>query len=276
MDLSGKTILITGSTDGLGKAVAIMAAAQGARVLLHGRSEAKGAAALAEIREATGNEALEFFRADLASLDEVRALAAAVKAAHGRLDGLVNNAGIALFAADQGREESRDGHELHFAVNYLAPFLLTRLLLDALKAAAPSRIVNVASVGQAPIDFEDVMLARDYSGRRGYSQSKLAQIMFTIDLAERLKGTGVTVTALHPATFMATNMVVGAGFAPISTIRDGAEPTFRLIASDEVEGETGLYYNQFNPARANDQAYDAAARARLWSLSSVLAGLPED
>ena len=189
----------------------------------------------------------------------------------GSSDGL--GKAVALLAADKPRQESRDGLELHFAVNYLAPFLLTELLLPTLKASAPARIVNVASIGQAPIDFDDVMIQHGYSGFRGYSQSKLAQIMFTIDLAERLKGTGVTVMSLHPATFMDTNMVVGQGLEPRSRTQDGAEATFRLAFSSEHEGEAGGFYNQLEPGHPNAQAADPEARRRLWALSEQLTGL---
>ncbi len=278
--LQGKTVLITGATDGLGKAVAQMAAQAGARVLLHGRNRKKLDAVRMEIAEATGNQQIEGYLADLASLEEVRELAEAVQAKHPKLDVLLNNAGVGLFGEGQARRTSEDGYELHFAVNHLAPFLLTHLLLPALEAAAnpgsgrSARIVNVASIGQAPVDFRDVMLERSYDGRRAYSQSKLAQIMFTIDLAEKLKGSGVTVTALHPATLMSTPMVTSLGIPPRSTVMDGAEPTFRLIASPEVEGVSGVYFDQFEPAKPNAQADDASVRMRLWALSVQLCGLP--
>lgn len=266
--MQGRCVLVTGATAGLGREVARRLAEAGAKVLIHGRDAGKVEAVRSEIGAAEG------FVADLASLAEVRRLGEEVAARHDRLHVLLNNAGIGLFAG-QPRTLSRDGLELHFAVNYLAPFLLTGLLLDRLKAAAPSRIVNVASVGQAPIDFGDVTIEQGYAGPRAYSQSKLAQIMFTFTLAERLKGTGVTVTALHPATFMATNMVSGQGLAPRSTIDDGAGPTFRLAAAPEAEGITGAYFNQWEAARAHDQAYDAQARRRLWALSLELAGLED-
>ena len=273
MALDGKTILITGATDGLGKEVATMAARQGATVLLHGRDRTKGQAVLAEIVAASGNNRLELFLADLASLAEVRQLAAAVTTKHERLDVLVNNAGIGSFAGD--REVNAASLELHFQVNYLAPFLLTHLLLPTLKAGAPARIVNVSSIGQGPIDFDDVQLERSYSGMQAYRQSKLAQIMFTIDLAEQLKGSGVTVTALHPGTFMNTNMVRKSGLPPQSRVEDGAEATFRLAVSPDVEGQTGVYYNQQALAEANPQAYDAGARRKLWDLSLSLTGLAD-
>src|SRR5690606_26095952 len=171
------------------------------------------------------------------------------------------------------RETSADGHELRFAVNYLAGFLLTHLLLPLLKKSAPARIVNVASAGQQPIDFADVMLERGYSGARAYCQSKLAQIMFTFDLAEDLRGSGVTVNALHPATYMDTTMVRGAGVTPISTVEEGAEAILYLATSPALEGRSGLYFDGLREARAHPQAYDAEARRRLKALSLQLTGL---
>lgn len=271
MPPQGKTILITGATDGVGKGVALLAAKDGARVLVHGRDRAKAEAVADEVR-AAGADGVEVYIADLASLDEVRALATAVLAGESRLDVLVNNAGICLFGGG-GRELSDDGHELHFQVNYLAPFLLTLQLLPLIRASAPARIVNVSSIGQSPIDFEDVMLEQTYSGMQGYTQSKLAQVMFTFDLSEQLKGSGVTVTALHPATFMDTKMVTGQGFAPRSRVEDGVAATWRLASSPDVEGQTGVFYNQLSLGRANDQAYDVKARRELWNLSLRLAGL---
>ena len=268
MNLQGKTVLITGATDGLGKEVALLAAKAGATVLLHGRSRSKAEPVLEQVRRA-GSADAELYLADLESLDEVRKLAAEVLARHRRLDVLINNAGI-LRAGETPRAENAAGVELHFQVNYLAPFLLTRLLLPLLKAAAPARIVNVSSLGQAPIDFEDVQLTHSYSGMQGYCQSKLAQIMFTIDLAEELEGAGVTAMSLHPGTFMNTNMVVGQGMTPQSKVEDGARATFEMAFSAEHAGKTGGFYNQFNPGHPNPQAADAEARKRLWALSEAL------
>jgi NAD(P)-dependent dehydrogenase (short-subunit alcohol dehydrogenase family) len=274
MKVAGKIVLITGSTDGVGKLVALRLAQAGARLLLHGRSMEKGERVLAEIRAATASDKLEFHLADLASLADVRALAAAVAARHDRLDLLINNAGIGFGPRGAMRREvSRDGHELRFAVNYLAGFLLTHLLLPTLRRGAPARIVNVSSAGQYPIDFEDVMLARGYEGTRAYRQSKLAQVMFTIDLAEQLKDAGVTVNCLHPATFMNTNMVIESGYSPSSSVEEGADAILHLATSSELEGKTGLYFDGKRQARANAQAYDAAARQRLRELSVGLAGL---
>jgi len=164
MSLEAKTILVTGATDGLGKLVALKLAEGGARVLLHGRDQAKGEKVLAEVQAATGNPNLEFYRADLAVLSDVRDLAQAVTAKHSRLDVLINNAGV---LGRETRQMTGDGMELHFEVNYLAPFLLTELLLPTLRASAPARIVNVSSGGQAAVDFDDVMLETGYSAMRG-------------------------------------------------------------------------------------------------------------
>ena len=270
MPLETKTILVTGATDGLGKLVALKLAQGGARVLLHGRDQAKGERVVAEISAATGNPNLEFYRADLAVLSDVRDLAKAVTARHKRLDVLINNAGV---LGRETRQLTGDGQELHFQVNYLAPFLLTELLLPTLKASAPARIVNVSSGGQAPVDFDDVMLEHGYSAMRGYCQSKLAQIMNTIDLAAQLEGSGVTVTSLHPGTYMNTNMVISAGVKPITPVEEGVEATYRLAVSPDVEGQTGVFFNQQTLSKANAQAYDETARGRLRDLSLRLSGL---
>lgn len=271
MTLQGKTVLITGASDGLGREVALLAARAGATVLVHGRSREKSEAVLEQVRGA-GSPDAELYLADFESLDDVRRLAAEVSARHTRLDVLINNAGI-LRAGELPRAENAEGVELHFQVNYLAPFLLTRLLLPLIKAAAPSRIVNVSSLGQAPIKFDDVQLTRDYTGIQGYSQSKLAQIMFTIELAEELAGSGVTVMSLHPGTFMNTNMVVGQGMVPQSKVEDGAEATFAVAFAPERQGETGGFYNQKSPGHPNAQAVDHKARRKLWELSEKLTGL---
>jgi NAD(P)-dependent dehydrogenase (short-subunit alcohol dehydrogenase family) len=265
-----QVILITGATDGLGRALAGELAAAGATVLVHGRNEERGAEVLREL----GNSA-RFYRADLASLDEVRRLAEEVLAGEPRLDALVNNAGIGTTLPGDGeRMESRDGYELRFAVNYLAGYALTRRLLPRLIESAPARIVNVSSAGQAPIDFDDVMLERRYSGVQAYCQSKLAQVMMTFDLAEELGDRGVTATALHPATYMPTKMVLHARASPVSTLEQGVEATLRLVADPELDGVTGRYFNGTREARAEAQAYDPDARRRLRELSARLTDLP--
>jgi NAD(P)-dependent dehydrogenase (short-subunit alcohol dehydrogenase family) len=253
LDLSQVTALVTGATSGVGKIVAERLAASGARVLVHGRSAAESHFA--------------YYRADLASLDEVRRLAGEVAAQHDRLHVLVNNAGIGFGPPGGAREKSRDGHELRFAVNYLAPFLLTHLLLPLLQRGAPARIVNVASLGQASLDFDDVMLERGYDGRRAYGQSKLALIMFTFDLAEALRGTGVTANAIHPATLMNTRMVAEAGLAPQSRVEDGAGAILRLATAPELARTSGELFDGLHRARAMRQAYDERARRTLAELS---------
>jgi NAD(P)-dependent dehydrogenase (short-subunit alcohol dehydrogenase family) len=268
-----QTILVTGATDGLGRALARELAARGATVLLHGRAKARLEDTRREIVEATGSDRLHTYLADLASLEQVRRLGREVGGDQERLDVLVNNAGI---GGDGPRRRSADGHELRFAVNYLAPFLLTELLLPLLRRSAPARIVNVASVGQVPIDFDDVMLERHYDALRAYRQSKLAQIMFTVELAERLRAageSGVTVNALHPATLMNTKMALETFGYAMSTIEDGVEATLRLAVAPELEGVSGRYFDRLDDARANPQAYDADARGRLWRLSAALTGL---
>ena len=270
-----RTALVTGATDGVGRVVARELAKQGWRVLVHGRDRGRGEALVQEIEKAGGNAT--FLAADLASLAEVRRLADAVRQQTDRLDLLINNAGIGTAGNAPGRQTSADGHELRFAVNYLAGFLLTHLLLPLLKAAAQekggARIVNVASAGQQAIDFSDVMLTRHYSGIAAYCQSKLAQILFTVDLADELKGSGVIANALHPSTFMNTTMVRQSGTQPMSKVEDGAEAILQLAVSPALEGKSGLYFNVLREARANPQAYDAAARRQLRALSLELSGL---
>jgi NAD(P)-dependent dehydrogenase (short-subunit alcohol dehydrogenase family) len=272
--MAAPTVLVTGATDGLGKALAHELAREGATVLLHGRDERRVREAMEEIGADTGNDSLRVFRADLASLAEVRALADEVLDKVPRLDVLVNNAGIGTTLPGGGaRQESKDGYELRFQINYLAGFLLTRLLEPLLARSTPSRVVNVSSAGQMPIDFDDVMLERSYDGPRAYCQSKLAQVMFTFELSRRRDGGDPIATCLHPATYMPTKMVIAAGVSPISTVDQGVEATRRLVfeAADAVDGR---YFNGLAEARANPQAYDAEARDRLWRLSESLTASP--
>jgi NAD(P)-dependent dehydrogenase (short-subunit alcohol dehydrogenase family) len=270
-DGKGRTALITGATDGVGRVVARALAQRGWRVLVHGRDRPRGEALVHEIEQAGGSAT--FLAADLASLAEVRRLADAVKQQTGRLELLINNAGIGTVGSAPGRQTSADGHELRFAVNYLAGFLLTHLLLPLLKASAPARIVNVASAGQQPIDFSDVMLTRTYSGGAAYRQSKLAQILFTVDLAHELEGSGVIANTLHPSTYMNTTMVRRSGTTPISTVEEGAAAILQLAVSPNLDGKSGLYFNVLRESRADPQAYDAEARRRLRALSLKLVGL---
>ncbi len=267
------TVLVTGSTDGIGKRTARDLAGMGSRVLVHGRSRERGERTLREIREATGSGKLEYYNADLSSLAEVRRLAAEVSEDHPRLDVLINNAGIGSGGSGRRRQVSADGHELRFAVNYLAPFLLTHLLLPTLKRSAPSRIVNVSSLGQSPLDLDDLMLEHRYSGWEAYARSKLAQVMFTFDLAEELRGEGVTVNALSPGSLLDTKMVREAFGRARGDVQEGADAVIYLATSPEVEGVTGRFFDQERESRANRQAYDREARARLRRASRELTGL---
>jgi NAD(P)-dependent dehydrogenase (short-subunit alcohol dehydrogenase family) len=271
-DAAEATILVTGATDGLGKRVARELAAKGTTVLLHGRSPERLEVTLEELRGQTSSQKVGSYLADLSSLAAVRDLADRILSEYDRLDVLVNNAGIIV----QERKESEDGYELTFAVNYLSHFFLTSLLLPLLKGSAPARVVNVASAGQSPIDFEDPMLERGYDAMRAYSRSKLAQIMFTFELAERLSDTGVSVNALHPASLMDTKMVQDTFGYTMSTVEEGTEAVVRLAVSSELEGVTGRYFDGTREARADGQAYDKEARQTLWELSEELCGRPLD
>ncbi|WP_199433888.1 SDR family NAD(P)-dependent oxidoreductase [Qaidamihabitans albus] len=259
--LTEQRILVTGATDGLGRYLAGELSAAGAAVIAHGRDAGR----LRRLRTDLGAEVV---RADLADLRQVDRLADEIGRSHDRLDVLVNNAGIGAGADPSRRAESADGIELRFAVNYLAGFHLTHKLLPLLRA--PARIVNVASAGQEEIDFGDPQLRHGYGGMRAYMRSKLAQVMFTIDLADELRGTGVTVNALHPATFMDTTMVRESGREPASSVAEGGAATLRLITDADVDGVSGRYFNGTREAEPHPQALDPAARRRLRELSDEL------
>lgn len=261
--------LVTGSTDGLGREIALRLGVAGYHVIVHGRNEERGQAVVDSIQSRDGSAALQL--ADLGSMAEVRDLADRVLRDYDRLDVLVNNAGIGRGADVSVRSESQDGHELRFAVNYLSHFYLSHALLPLIRESAPSRIVSVTSVAQEAIDFDNVMLEEDYEGTRAYAQSKLAQIMMTMDLAQELEGTGVTANAVHPAIFMATSMVLDRGGTPMATIDEGADPVLQVISSP-VAG-SGNYYRQAERAEAHAQAYDADARRRLRELARELTGV---
>ena len=273
-DLNGKTMLITGATDGIGRLTAEGLAAQSAQVLVHGRSEERIAQAVDEIARATGNDRVRGYRADFASFAEVREMGERIGADHPRIHVLVNNAGIALRGSGSAdRRLSEDGHELCFQVNYLASFLLTHLLLPRLAAAAPARIVNVASIGQAAIDFDDPNLESGYDGMRAYCQSKLALILLAIDLAETLESDRVSVNAMHPGTLLNTKMVRQSFGRALGEPEEGADAEIHLATSPDLVGVTGKYFDQMREARADPQAYDAAARSSLRELSVRLTGV---
>lgn len=268
-----RTILITGATDGLGRALAGHLASRGAAVLLHGRDQGRLDAVADEIRDTHRVRRPRTLRADLAELDQVRRLADEVREATGRLDVLVSNAGIGSgLPAGRERGTSRDGYELRFAVNYLAGFLLTLELLPLLRRSAPARIVNVASLGQYPIDFDDLMIEHGYSGGRAYGQSKLAQIMSGFELAGRLPADEVTVNSLHPATYMPTKMVLEEIGHSADSLETGLAATDRLVSDESLATTTGRFFDRTREARADAQAYDPAARALLWRRSLELTG----
>ncbi len=279
--MAGKSVLVTGGTGGIGKATAIGLTALGARVGITGRDRARAEAAAAGIRAAPGGPAVDAFAADMSVQAGVRRLAAQVLEAYPRLDVLVNNAGG--FWAH--RHVTADGLERTFALNHLAPYLLTSLLLDRLTASAPARIVTVSSGAHASgrIDFDDLQGERNYSGQRAYSQSKLANVMFTYELARRLEGTGVTATVCHPgvvrtsfgAEDQAAHMTVVIGVARLfmKTPAQGAVTPVYLASSPEVEGVTGRYYANRKPKTSSKASYDTTAAARLWQASADLAGL---
>ncbi len=263
-----RVVLITGSTDGLGREVARRLAAQGAHVIVHGRNAERGNAVVAEIA-ASGQGSARFYQADFASLADVRRLAADVRRDYTRLDVLVNNAGVIT----RERVVTADGVETQFAVNYLSGYVLTYSLLPLLEKGQAARVVNVSSLAASPLDFSDVMLERGYSSGRAYGQSKLAQVMFTIDLAQELKGKGIVVQALHPATYMDTNMVRSGGGTPRTTVDEGAAAVMNAIAT--TAAPSGTYFvGQKASSPPHAQATDADARRQLRELSRKLTGLP--
>lgn len=270
LDMVGRVALVTGSTDGLGREVARALAARGAHVIVHGRNVERGRELVQEITTQRVGSA-RFFAADFASLAAVRALADSVLKHYPRVHLLVNNAGIRL-ADRTERQTSADGYELHFAVNYLSGYLLTELLLPRLRESAPSRIVFVASRTQQPIDFANVMLDGNYTSGRGYAQSKLAQIIYAQDLAERVKSSSIVVHAVHPAGVMNTNMMRSIGATPRSTVEQGLASTLQAITT--TVAPTGTYFFESTIATPNAQAADTSARRRLRELSQTLTGTP--
>jgi NAD(P)-dependent dehydrogenase (short-subunit alcohol dehydrogenase family) len=271
LSYDGKTALVTGSTDGLGRALALALAADGAHVIVHGRNAERGQAVVDEIT-AAGKGSARFIAADFASMQAVREFADTIAREYPKLDLLVSNAGIA-FLGDQPRRTSADGYELQFAVNYLAGWVLVNTLRPNLAAAAPSRVINVASGSSAPIDFDDVMLEQPGAHARGYGQSKLAQVSMTIELAPRFAEDGITMISLHPATLMNTTMVESLGIPPETTVAEGRDHVMGLITRPDLE--PGAFYVEGKPRAPTDpQPLDAEARARLVALSEELTGVP--
>jgi len=267
-----RTVLVTGATDGLGLALASHLVEDGERVILHGRDPDRLDRTAAGLAEKHGVPAPSTVLADLSDLAQVRELSTQVATLTDHLDVLVSNAGI---GSSGPRALSADGYELRFAVNYLAGFDLTMRLLPLLRAADAGRIVNVASLGQSPVDFDDVMIEHGYSGERAYGQSKLAQITSGFALAARLADTPVTVNSLHPATYMPTKIVLESIGRSVDTLEVGEAATHRLVSSPEVDGTSGRFFDRTREARAHPSAYDRAVQQRLWRLSLDLTGAPD-
>jgi NAD(P)-dependent dehydrogenase (short-subunit alcohol dehydrogenase family) len=277
--MTGKTILITGGTGGIGRAAAIALASMGARVGITGRDRARAEQAAAAIGRESGGPALDVFVADMSSQAEVKRLAGEVLSRYPRLDVLLNNVGG--FWAH--RHVTADGLEHTFALNHLGPFLLTNLLLERLIASAPARVVTVSSGAQAmgKIDFDDLMGERKYSGQRAYNQSKLANVMFTYELARRMEGTGVTATALHPGVTRTAFSAEDPALGPLVAIlrpfmkspARGAETPVYLASSPEVDGVSGQYFANRKARKSHTSSYDSATTTRLWQVSADLVGL---
>jgi len=270
--LEGKTCLVTGANSGMGKETALALAQMKATVVMVCRNKGKGEAARQEITKKSGNESVDLLLCDLSSLAEVRTLAAEARNRYGKLHVLVNNAGVFSFS---GR--TVDGFETTFAVNYLAPFLLTNLLLDLLKSSAPSRVVSVSSAAHfgGHIDVAAVEKKQTPTGWGAYSTSKLALVMFTYELARRLQGTGVTANCLHPGG-VATNMwrIPPALMRPfLKSAKEGAETAIYLASAPEVEGVTGKYFENKTAKKSADASYDEAKAGLLWETTSKLVGL---
>ena len=280
MDLSDKTIMVTGANSGIGKEAALQLAAMGARVVMVCRNPERGEPALAAIKTRSGNDTVELMTADFESRRQIRDLADAYQRTHGRLDVLVNNAGLYLST----RHETEEGIEATWGVNHLAPFLLTNLLLDVLKASAPARIVTVASDAHraGKIDFDDLEMKEKYRWLAAYAQSKLANVLFTYELARRLEGTGVTATCMHPGT-VATGIwnrnknvlnYLLRLFKPFyMSSKKSAEAVVRLAVAPDVEGVTGKYFDKMQEARSVAASYDEDLAARLWQVSEAMTGL---
>lgn len=273
--INEQKILVTGATDGIGKLTALRLARKGATVLLHGRDAEKCRNVKDEIGKASGNSKLEYFTADCSSVPAVRKMAEAIRDLHPRLDVLINNAGVLPAGSGSGgRDLSEQGFDLCLAVNYLAPFLLTHLLLPALRAAGSARIINVSSAAQERIDFNDLMIETGYTPMRAYARSKLALVMFTFELNERLQDKTITVNCVHPGSLLDTKMVRHRFSQPRDSAESGADVEVYLATSPEMEGVSGAYFDRKTPSQAHAQAYDPEARRRLRRLSLQLVGMP--
>ncbi len=265
-----QTILITGATDGLGLGVAAALGAQGHHIILHGRNPEKLQSVATRLRAETPDATIDTELADFASLRAVDQMATRVLTVYPSLHVLINNAGIGSGFADRQRALTTDGIEARFGVNYLAGYYLTQRLVPLMTASSPARVVNVASLGQAPLEFDNLQLERDFDGGRAYDQSKLAQIMNSFDLAEELAGSGVVVNALHPASLMPTNLALEGWGQVIDRLEDGVAATVRAAIGDDVAGVSGRFFNRLVDEPAHEQAYDLGARAQLRQASDDL------
>ena len=280
--MNDKICLVTGATSGIGKATALGLAQRGATVIITGRNQAKGEEALSEIKARSNNDKVNLMLADFASLESTRQLAEQFKQKYQQLHVLINNAGLAAYK----RQVTQDGFEKTFEVNYVAPFLLTNLLLDTIKASAPARIINVSSEAQAAgkIYFNDLQLEKNFNFGRAYSQSKLAEVLFTYELARKLQGTGVTVNCLHPGV-VATNIWQHSPsfIRPVIkslvnlfalTPEEGARTSLYLATSPDVADVTGKYFTKSVPKRSSEISYNEAAQQQLWDMSVQMVKLP--
>ncbi len=266
--LTGKVMLVTGATDGIGKQTALELARRGAKVIAHARTAERGGATLAELRQRAPGLDVETVTADLGSLGEVRQMAAEVAARFPRLDTLINNAGVMT----RRRQVSRDGFELTFAVNHLAHFLLTNLLLDQLKAAGAARVITVSSNVHraARLDFDDLQMEHGWSGYEAYARSKLANVLFAYRLATLLEGSGVTSNALHPGVISTKLLREGFGGGGGASVEQGAATSVFLAADPSVAGTTGQYFDNLRPVRSSPLTYDIEVQRRLWEVSAAL------
>src|SRR2546427_4600136 len=280
MTMKDKVVMVTGANSGIGKAASIALAEKGATVVMVARNKERGEAARSEIVRKSGNNSIDLLLADLSSLESVRQLVAEFRKKYSKFHVLINNAGL----FNQRRRVTADGYENTFATNYLAPFLLTNLQLDLLKVSAPSRIINVSSVGHynGHINFDDLNLETDYGGWKSYGQSKLALVLFTHELAKKLQGTGVTVNAVHPGT-VATNIwtrpLGPAGFIMalpklfMASPKRGAETIVYLASSDDARDLNGEYLEKLKVKKSSDESYDEQVAQRLWDISAKLTHL---
>ena len=285
--MAGKTCLVTGANQGIGKETAVALAQMGAEVIITARHREKGEAALADIRQRSGNSRVDLMLADFASFDSIRQFASAFQSAHPRLHVLVNNAG----AYNATRTLTRDGFETTFGVNHLGYFLVTKLLLDTIKASAPARIVSVSSGAHArgKMNFDDLQGERSYAGFGAYGQSKLANVLFTYELARRLENTGITANCLHPGVVMTgfgknNSGMIGNLFGVFQAVgrpflltpEKGAQTSIYLASSPDVEGVTGKYFAKSREQQSNAVSHDQDVARRLWEVSEemIASGAP--